>query len=142
MSGSPLRFSATMVKNAGAYASGWYWYYGRTMAQVNALLAANNARLITAQRYYDGSWVYAVVMVPNTGTNASDDTFNAVLVSGLPAVHGVVQGIAWFGPSPSSIVNNALAQSERPTLLTSYVLHGTGTQNGDTEWVAVVRDNY
>ena len=45
----------------------------------------------------------------------------AVLVSGLPAVHGVVQGIAWFGPSPSSIVNNALAHLSAPVRSVLYL---------------------
>jgi hypothetical protein len=67
LSSSPLRFSVTEVRNTGAYASGYWWYVGITMSQVNNNLAANNARLISAVRY--GS-VYAVVMVPNTGANA------------------------------------------------------------------------
>ncbi|MGY0236002.1 hypothetical protein [Longispora urticae] len=64
---SPLRFSVTMVKNTGSYASGWWWYYGVSMAQVNSYLGTNNARLISAVRYGNS---YAVVMVPNTGANA------------------------------------------------------------------------
>jgi hypothetical protein len=64
---SPLRFSVTEVSNTGSYASGYWWYYGVTLTQVNNLLSANNARLISAVRYDN---VYAVVMVPNTGANA------------------------------------------------------------------------
>ncbi|GIG59230.1 hypothetical protein Lfu02_36020 [Longispora fulva] len=64
---SPLRFSVTMVKNTGSYASGWWWYYGVSMSQVTTYLSQNNARLISAVRYGN---VYAVVMVPNTGANA------------------------------------------------------------------------
>jgi hypothetical protein len=67
LSTSPLLFSVTEVSNTGAYASGYWWYYGITMAQVNWYLSANNARLISAVRY---GGVYAVVMVPNTGANA------------------------------------------------------------------------
>lgn len=67
LSSSPLRFSVTEVRNTGAYASGYWWYFGITMSQVNSNLATNNARLISAVRY--GS-VYAVVMVPNTGANS------------------------------------------------------------------------
>lgn len=29
---SPLTVRATMVKNSGAYASGWWWFYGYTEA--------------------------------------------------------------------------------------------------------------
>lgn len=64
---SPLRFRFTAVRNTGAYASTYWWYYGLTMAQVGNYLQLHQARLISAARY--GS-VYAVVMVPNTGTNA------------------------------------------------------------------------
>jgi hypothetical protein len=66
VSTSPLRFSVTEVSNTGAYASRWWWFYGVSMSQVNGLLSANGARLISAVRY--GS-VYAVVMVPNSGAN-------------------------------------------------------------------------
>jgi len=81
LSASPLRFSVTMVRNSGAYASGYWWYYGITMGQVNSYLSANNARLISAVRYGN---VYAVVMVPNTGANAKawgwcDTDYNGVV---------------------------------------------------------------
>jgi hypothetical protein len=65
---SPLLFTATAVANSGAYATAWWWYYGISMAQVNAYLKQNNARLISAFRYGN---VYAVVMVANTGANAT-----------------------------------------------------------------------
>jgi hypothetical protein len=67
LSGTPLRFVATEVKNVGAYATAYWWYYGISMSQVNSYLQLHQARLISAVRY--GS-VYAVVMVPNTGANA------------------------------------------------------------------------
>jgi hypothetical protein len=64
-------FTVEMVRNSGSYTSGWWWYYGQTAAQVGSLLSANNARLISAQAYNTASGVrFAVVMVPNTGTNA------------------------------------------------------------------------
>jgi hypothetical protein len=67
VSSSPLRFSVTEVGNSGVYASGYWWYYNQSTAQVNNNLWANNARLISAVRYGN---LYAVVMVPNTGANA------------------------------------------------------------------------
>jgi hypothetical protein len=64
-------FTVEMVRNSGSYASGWWWYYGQTAAQVGSLLSTNHARLISAQAYNTASGVrFAVVMVPNTGTNA------------------------------------------------------------------------
>jgi hypothetical protein len=64
-------FTVTMVKNAGPYASGWWWYYGKTEAQVNSLLSTNHARPISISAYSSSSGVrYAVVMVQNAGANA------------------------------------------------------------------------
>ena len=40
-----------MVANTGDYASGWWWYYGKTADQVNALLSQNDARLISIDPY-------------------------------------------------------------------------------------------
>jgi D-alanyl-D-alanine carboxypeptidase len=63
---SPVTFTATMVRNTGAYARSWWWYVGQTAAQVNTLTTNNHARLITAEKYWTGSdWRYAVVMVAN-----------------------------------------------------------------------------
>jgi D-alanyl-D-alanine carboxypeptidase len=63
---SPVTFTATMVRNTGAYATAWWWYVGQTANQVTALFQANHARLISAERYWTGSaWLFAVVMVAN-----------------------------------------------------------------------------
>lgn len=64
-------FTAALVSNTGAYAKSWWWYTGQTVADVSAKLSANNARLISIAPYTSGgSTVFAVVMVPNTGTDA------------------------------------------------------------------------
>jgi hypothetical protein len=64
-------FTVTMVRNSGSYSSGWWWYYGQTEAQVNSLLSTNHARPISISAYSTSAGVrYAVVMVPNSGTNA------------------------------------------------------------------------
>lgn len=69
-SASPLTFTATMVPASGPYGTGYWWYFDRTRAQVDSLLAANNARPISLQKYWTGSaWRFAVVMVPNTGAD-------------------------------------------------------------------------
>jgi hypothetical protein len=61
-------FAVTMVANSGAYASGWWWYYGVTAAQVSSHLTQNDARLISLDPYFvNGQLLFAVVMVPNTG---------------------------------------------------------------------------
>jgi len=64
-------FDVTMVANSGAYASGWWWYFGLTATQVNGFLSQNKARLISIDPYQTSSGPrFAVVMVPNTGTQA------------------------------------------------------------------------
>lgn len=53
-SASPLTFTATMVTASGPYGTGYWWYYDRTRAQVDSLLATNNARPISLQKYWSG----------------------------------------------------------------------------------------
>ena len=95
-------FTVEMVRNSGSYASGWWWYYGQTAAQVGSLLSTNNARLISAQAYNTVSGVrFAVVMVPNTGTNA--------------------KGWWWYyGVSPTDIASHLSANHARLINLTPY----------------------
>ena len=70
-SASPLRFTATLVQNAGSYAKGWWWYYGVDATFVSQKLTENNARLVDLESYVDGGQKYAVLMIPNTGADAT-----------------------------------------------------------------------
>lgn len=64
-------FTVALVANSGAYAKGWWWYYGQSIAQVSAALTTNNARLISIAPYVvNGTTYFASVMVPNTGADA------------------------------------------------------------------------
>lgn len=64
-------FTASYVRNSGAYQRGWWWYYGLTGAQVVQRLATNNARLIDIEPYNTSNGRrYAAVMVANTGAAA------------------------------------------------------------------------
>jgi Beta-lactamase enzyme family len=64
-------FTVALVANSGAYAKGWWWYYGQSIAQVSAALSTNNARLISIAPYVvNGTTYFASVMVPNTGADA------------------------------------------------------------------------
>ncbi|HEX5051847.1 MAG TPA: serine hydrolase [Planctomycetota bacterium] len=71
-SGSVTTFDAVFVQNSGAYATGWWWYYGLSSAQVSSYLASNQARLIDLEPYQDstGTQRFACIMVNNTGVNA------------------------------------------------------------------------
>ena len=65
---SPLRVSAALVSNKGAYRSGWWWYTGLTEAEVNQKTKDNKARLIDIDAYHVGGALrFAVVMVSNQG---------------------------------------------------------------------------
>ncbi len=66
-----LRFAVALVRNQGAYASAWWWYYGLTAQQVSDNLSAHNARLIDLEPYrVDGQLRFAAVMIANTGAQA------------------------------------------------------------------------
>jgi Beta-lactamase enzyme family/Polyglycine hydrolase-like, structural repeat len=99
-------FAVTMVANTGAYASGWWWYFGQTSAQVTALLTKNNARLISLDPYFvNGQLLFAVVMVPNTGA----------------------QGRAWwwyFGVTSDQVNGFLSANNARLTELRPYMDNG------------------
>lgn len=68
---SPLRLSAVLVANSGAYASAWWWYPDLGAQQVSDRLARHKARLLSIDPYVvDGKLRFAAVMVPNTGKQA------------------------------------------------------------------------
>lgn len=70
-SASPLRLSASMVRNAGSYASGWWWYVGIDAARLSEILDDLSARIIDIEAYeVGGALRYAVILVPNTGLQA------------------------------------------------------------------------
>lgn len=104
--GSPARFAAAFVANSGVYQSGFWWYYGKTEAEVGQLLTANNARLVDLETYFvNGVRKVAAVMVPNTGA----------------------QQKAWwwyYGLSSAQVAANANANGARVTHLESYVEGG------------------
>ena len=68
---SPQTFTATMVKNSGAYrVSTWWWYHDVTAAQLQSELTTNNGRLIYADAYDTASGeMFAAVMVQNSGAD-------------------------------------------------------------------------
>ncbi len=68
---STIRFSGTAVRNTGAYATAWWWYYGVSPTQLLSYAQQHNARLIDVERYVVGNSVhYAGIMVPNSGPDA------------------------------------------------------------------------
>lgn len=65
------RFAAILVGNTGADAKAWWWNYGMTNAQLDAMVSSNNARLVCFERYTIGGQTrYAAAMISNTGADA------------------------------------------------------------------------
>lgn len=69
--GGGLRFAVAMISNTGADAKAWWYYYGKSTADIASLTRANNARLTKLQSYSSrGRTVYAAIMIANTGADA------------------------------------------------------------------------
>lgn len=69
---SPFRVSAAMVKNTGSHASKWWWYPNLTAKQVSDKLDQHKARLLDLDIHrQNGQLRFAVVMIPNTGEQAT-----------------------------------------------------------------------
>ncbi|MDQ2987172.1 MAG: class A beta-lactamase-related serine hydrolase [Armatimonadota bacterium] len=71
--GTSPRLTATMIRNAGADATAWWWYYDRSLAYIDARVREHNARIIDLDTYVlAGTRFYSAVMVRNTGTHYRD----------------------------------------------------------------------
>jgi hypothetical protein len=110
---SPYRFTAALVKNAGAYAvPAWWWYFGLTAAQVTDRLNANQARLIDLEPYVTSSGVrFAAVMVSNTGSFA--------------------RAWWWYQGVSAAFLSQKLTENQARLIdLDSYVVNGTRVFSG------------
>jgi CubicO group peptidase (beta-lactamase class C family) len=68
--GGNIRFAVAMVSNTGANAKEWWYYYGKSTADVSSLTQANKARLTSLQSYAsNGQTLYAFIMIANKGTD-------------------------------------------------------------------------
>lgn len=71
-----LNFAAILISNTGSDAAGWSWFFGQTPDEIASLLQQNNARLIDISQYtVNGTTLYAVVMISNTGSNAANSHY-------------------------------------------------------------------
>ncbi|HET7091656.1 MAG TPA: serine hydrolase, partial [Anaerolineae bacterium] len=61
--------NVAMVRNEGAYAKAWWWYYNLTASELSANLTSNSARLIDFEVYEisNGELRFTAIMVSNTG---------------------------------------------------------------------------
>ncbi|HKP57235.1 MAG TPA: serine hydrolase [Polyangiales bacterium] len=70
--GGTTYFAAILTPNTGSEAKSWWWYHGVTTAQISTFLQDNDARLVDLHQYSVGGQTrYAVVMIKNTGADAS-----------------------------------------------------------------------
>jgi hypothetical protein len=72
-SGTTPSLTATMIKNAGADATAWWYYYDKSLAYINDRVNQHNARIIDLDSYVvAGTRFYSAVMVSNTGLQHRD----------------------------------------------------------------------
>jgi CubicO group peptidase (beta-lactamase class C family) len=68
--GGDTRFAVAMVANSGADAKQCWWYFGKTQAELAALIDANKARLTELQTYpTQGQTVFSAIMIANQGAD-------------------------------------------------------------------------
>lgn len=69
---SPFRLTASLVKNTGAYAKRWYWFYGMTGADVTTKINQLGVRLTDLEPYDAGGGAlrFAALFEDNRGSNA------------------------------------------------------------------------
>jgi len=68
--GGNLRFAVAMIANSGADNKAWWYYYGKSTADITNLTKANNARLTALQSYTsNGQTLYTCIMIANTGAD-------------------------------------------------------------------------
>jgi len=69
--GGNIRFAVAMIANTGADNKAWWYYYGKSTADIFSLAKTNNARVTAVQSYTsNGQTVYACIMIANTGADA------------------------------------------------------------------------
>jgi hypothetical protein len=68
--GGNIRFAVAMIANAGGDNKAWWYYYGKSTADITNLTKANNARLTAVQSYTaNGQTLYTCIMIANTGAD-------------------------------------------------------------------------
>lgn len=109
------------VENTENY--GWWWWFGLSAAELDA-----------KQNPYK-----SLIDASCDDDNAMDRN---VILYALPTTHGVVQGVAEYDTSWTDLWNDAVNWLSRPLFMTHYTLHGSGTSDGETEWMSSFVDNF
>ena len=68
--GGNIRFAVAMIANTGADNKAWWYYFGKSSADIGNLAKANNARLTALQSYTsNGQTLYTCIMIADTGAD-------------------------------------------------------------------------
>jgi hypothetical protein len=147
--GSDIFFAAIMVDNVVGESISWWWYYGYNVTEVDNLLNANNAQLVSARPYVnDVGTVYVVIMESPAETSQwnigqSLSTINATLTTNgdrilsfapdggsWDTIFVPVAGQTWWwwtDLDPTTVSNNVASHGSVITDLSSY-LDSTGAR--------------
>jgi hypothetical protein len=66
-----IRFAAAMIANIGADAKSWWWYHGKSSADITNLLKTNNARLTALESYESGGQTVYVAAARKASNRSS-----------------------------------------------------------------------
>ena len=134
LEGSDVHYAGVGVANTGANQRswgvievantenyGWYWYFGVKQQNVDGLAGQS--------------------LIDASGDGDANNEVNLVYYDGLPTPHGYEEDAPYFDTSLSDLFNMAQNLSYRPLFLTSWVLQGSGTAAGETEWLTALDDN-
>jgi hypothetical protein len=165
--GGNIRFAAAMIANTGADAKQWWYYSGKTTAEINDLVKANNGRLTALESYSsNGQTLYSCILIANKGAddkgwwwyfNASADVIGkaasdnkARLLDTTPAGNGNFNAVmeactgncpSWwwyFGLDAFGVLSEAQNYGARPMTVSSYQGCGNGSS---TCYVTILIEN-
>ncbi|NCF40521.1 MAG: hypothetical protein GWP75_10440 [Planctomycetia bacterium] len=112
------------MANSGDYASGWWWYYGLTAAQIDSRLADNEARLLDIEPYTTASGVrYAAVMVPDSGEQS-------VAATDWETGYTFAQVTSWVAANPNRRIHDIEPYEAGPGV--RYAFTWISNTGGDT----------
>lgn len=63
-----MELNVSMVRNTGVYAAGWYFYFDKTVAELQSICTNNNRRIVDLERYeIGGVEKFAALLFTNSG---------------------------------------------------------------------------
>lgn len=127
-----VTFNVATVTNSGDYGSGWWWYYDKTIAEIENLLAENDARLLDVEPYYNWSLGlrYAAVMVPNQGPDPVQE-------SGFVAEKSFDGLVDWMQSNPDRRIHDLEVQSTASGPRYTFTwINNTGAE-GSAWWIYI-----